>query len=72
MHLCCSGSNGSKGTKSSGISGGGIFGIVVGVLLAVAVATAATVVYLKRKNLNKRTLLRMQSSGGFSRFDDFS
>lgn len=64
--------SGNNGTNSSSISGGGIFGIVVGVLLAVAVATAATVVYLKRKNLNKRTLLRMQSSGGFSRFDDFS
>lgn len=70
--VCCSSNGASKGTSSSGISGGGIFGIVVAVLLAVALAAAGIAFYVKRKNLHQRSLLRMQSSGGFSRFSDFS
>ena len=57
-------------SSRSGIGSGAIAGIVVGVLVAVTVAAAA-VVYVKRKRSNSRSLLRMQSSGGFSRFEDF-
>ena len=58
-------------SSRSGIGSGAIAGIVVGVVVAVAVGATAVVVYLKRKGSNNRSLLRMQSSGGFSRFEDF-
>ncbi|KAL3132029.1 hypothetical protein ABBQ32_008648 [Trebouxia sp. C0010 RCD-2024] len=58
-------------STKSGIGSGAIAGIVVGALVAVAVAAAATVMYLKRQRSHKRSLLRMQSSGAFSRFEDF-
>lgn len=66
----CSGGVAAASTKS-GIGSGAIAGIVVGALVAVAVAAAATVMYLKRQRSHKRSLLRMQSSGAFSRFEDF-
>lgn len=58
-------------SPESGISSGAVAGIVVGAVVAIAVAAAATTVYLKRKRSHTRSLLRMQSSGGFSRFEDF-
>ena len=67
---CCSGGVAAMSSKS-GIGSGAIAGIVVGVAVAVVVAATAVVVYVKQKRSNKRSLLRMQSSGGFSRFEDF-
>ena len=58
-------------SSRSGIGSGAITGIVIGVVVAVAIGAAAVVVYLKRKRSSNRSLLRMQSSGGFSRFEDF-
>ncbi len=71
LDRCCSGNNSTKSTSKSGIGSGAIAGIVVGVAIALALGAAATAVYLKRKRSNSRTLLRVQSSGGFSRFEDF-
>ena len=70
ISFCCSGGGTAK-SSSSGIGSGAIAGIVIGVVVAVAIGATATVVYLKRKRSNTRSLLRMQSSGGFSRFEDF-
>ena len=64
--LCCSGKS-----SSSDLGSGGIAGIAVGVVIVVAVGATGVVVYLKRRRTNTRSLLRMQSSGGFSRFEDF-
>ncbi|KAL3156343.1 hypothetical protein ABBQ38_000661 [Trebouxia sp. C0009 RCD-2024] len=58
-------------STKSGIGSGAIAGIVVGAVVAIAVAAVATTVYFKRHRSPKRRLLPMQSSGAFSRFEDF-
>ena len=63
--------SGTGKSSSSDLGLGGIAGIVVGVVIAAAVGATAVVVYLKRRRTTTRSLLRMQSSGGFSRFEDF-
>ena len=67
---CCSG-DGAATSSRSGIGSGGIAGIVVGIVVAVAIGATAVGIYVKRQRSNSRSLLRMQSSGGFSRFEDF-
>ncbi|KAL0029738.1 hypothetical protein WJX79_006611 [Trebouxia sp. C0005] len=66
-----SGKSPSASTSSSGVGSGAIAGIVLGVLAALVLGTVATALYIRQKRTHSRTLLRMQSSGGFSRFEDF-
>ncbi|KAL0054583.1 hypothetical protein WJX82_011192 [Trebouxia sp. C0006] len=66
-----SGNSSSASTSKSGVGSGAIAGIVLGVLAALVLGTIATALFIKRKRTHSRTLLRMQSSGGFSRFEDF-
>ena len=58
-------------SAKGGIGSGAVAGIVLGVVAAVAVAATAAAMYFKRQRSHKRSLLRMQSSGVFSRFEDF-
>lgn len=66
-----SGNSPSASTSKSGVGSGAIAGIVLGVLAALVLGTVATALYIKQKRTYSRILLRMQSSGGFSRFEDF-
>lgn len=66
-----SGNSAAAPTSKGGLASGAVAGIVIGVLAALALSAVATAMYIRRKRSSSRTLLRMQSSGGFSRFEDF-